>query len=265
MRPGLPPALAVLAFTAPGCLWARGTAEEPIVTELRLEGVRKFDPDDVAEGLATRAPEGQLLPPKKIGYRLDPDALAVDARRVEAFYRERGYYQAKVEEVEVVPDGRGRAKVVMKVREGEPVKVRSIEMNGLEAAEPARARLGKAPLQVGQVFSEAHYDATRRALLTALRGTGWAKAEVAQRARVLPEEGAVEVAYDVKPGPRLKFGPIFVAGSASVSRSIVRDQAAVDIHTGDWFDAAKLELAQARVFNLGVFAGVRVTAGAPVE
>jgi translocation and assembly module TamA len=257
--------LLLLALSAPGCLWARGTDEEPIVTELELDGVKTFDRDEIVEMLATRAPEAQLFPPRKIGFRLDPDALAADARRVEAWYRERGYYQARVEKVEVVPDGKGRARVVMRVREGTPVRVRSIAMNGLEAAEPARSRLGKVPLEVGAVFTESSYDATRLALLAALRGTGWARAEVTQRARVVPEEGAVEVVYDAKPGPRLRFGPVFVAGTASVSRSIVRDQAAIDVHTGEWFDPRMLELAQARVFGLGVFAGVRVTAGAPVE
>jgi translocation and assembly module TamA len=258
-RLATPVALAVAALAAQGCLWARGTAEEPIVTSFELEGVKAFDRDDVVEMLATRAPDLQLFPPQKLGYRLDPDALVVDARRVEAWYRERGYYAARVDRSEVIPDGRGRAKVILHVVEGEPVRVRSLEMPGLEGAPEARAKLGKPPLRVGQVFGEEAYDATRAAILRALRTTGWARAEVKQRARVLPEEGAAEVVYEVTTGPRLRFGPIFVAGTSAVPRELVRDQAAVELHPGDWFDVSRLELAQARVFQLGVFSGVRVT------
>ncbi|MFT3913665.1 MAG: BamA/TamA family outer membrane protein [Anaeromyxobacteraceae bacterium] len=256
-------ALVLLALASPGCLWSRGTPEEPIVSRLELRGVKRFDPDEVAAVLATRGPEAQLFPPRKIGYRLDPDALAVDARRVEAWYRDRGYFGAKVGGVEVVPDGAGRAKVVMTVKEGDPVKVRSVAMDGLREAPEAMERLGRAPLEVGDVFSVAAYDATRDAILSALKGTGWPTAEVTQRARVLPDEGAVEVTYEVKPGPRLRFGPIFVAGTSAVSRALIRDQATADVKTGEWYDARKLELAQARVFALGVFSGVRVTTGAP--
>jgi len=258
-----PLALLAAAFASQGCLWARGTAEEPIVSGLELRGVKAFDADEIVEMLATRGPEAQLFPPKKAGHRLDPDALAVDARRVEAWYRERGYYAAKVTDVKVDPDGRGRAKVVLVVAEGAPVKVRSIAMDGLEQAPEARAKLGETPLRVGAVFSDVDYDATRVAILTALHTNGWPAATVGQRARVLPEEHAVEVTYEVKPGARLRFGAIFVAGTSSVSRSLIRDQAGVDVHPGDWYDARKLELAQARVFGLGVFAGVRVTTGAP--
>jgi translocation and assembly module TamA len=259
-------ALVTLVALAPGCLHGRGTAEEPVVTAIVLEGVKSFDPDAIVGKLATQAPtpgEGPFGFLTKAGQRLDPDALAVDKRRVEAWFRSRGYYDARVVDTRLVPDGAGRVKVVLRVNEGDPVRVRSLTISGLEDTAPARAKLGRLPLREGQVFTEADYDATRAQIDSALKTTGYATGEVVQSAHVLPSEHAVDVSYVVRPGTRYRFGPIFVAGSATVSRERIRDQAEVEIHQGDFYDETKLPRAQARVFDLGVFAGVRVTRGTP--
>lgn len=292
----------VLLLCGGGCVQIRGTADAPAVTRLELEGTHDLDGDDIVPLIATQESErpapvpilGPLLyqlelllelppdaPPAQVpivgpvvrAFRLavggvdvatlDADALAVDRRRVEAFYRERGYYGARVEEVKVTPDGPGRVQVVLRVLEGEPVRVTRVEVVGLDRAPEAAAAVGTLPLAPGDVFTEAAYDAARAQLEAALLGNGWATGEVTQIARVLPEERTAEVRYDVKPGPRLRFGPLFVAGSSAVRRELIRQQAAIEIKPGAWYDERKLARAQSRVFDLGVFAGVRVTRGEP--
>jgi translocation and assembly module TamA len=260
------PALLLLSLGATGCLRGRGTESEPIVTKVELEGVQALDADDIKAKLATQAPaapggvSGLVV---RRGFPLDPDALSVDRRRVEAYYREHGYYAARVEDVKVVPDGPGRARVVMRISEGKPVRVTEVRVSGLEGAEDARTPLDKLPLRVDDVFRVSAYDATKAGIASALRRAGWANAEVSQSAQVLPLEGTAKVTYEVKPGQRFRFGPIFIAGTSAVSRDIVREQASVDVKSGEWFDESKLPRAQARVFGLGVFAGVRVTRGTP--
>jgi translocation and assembly module TamA len=69
----------------------------------------------------------------------------------------------------------------------------------------------------------------------------------------------------VKPGRRWKFGPVDVAAGRQLPRDRILGQALAVIHPGDWFDESKLDVARARVFELGAFAGVRVTRLAPDE
>ncbi|WP_242341493.1 MULTISPECIES: outer membrane protein assembly factor [Anaeromyxobacter] len=264
--PALVVLVALLALGASGCLRGRGTASEPIVTKVELTGVKALDAADIKAKLATQepaAPPGVTGLVARQGFRLDPDALAVDRRRIEAYYRERGYYEARVEEVKVLPDGRGRVRVELRISEGKPVHVTEVRVTGLDDAPDARKRLEKLPLEVGEVFRVSDYDRTKGAITSALRTTGWANAEVKQSAQVLPLEGTAQVTYEVTPGRRFRFGPIFVAGTAAVSRDLIREQASIDVTAGDWFDDSKLPKAQARVFDLGVFAGVRVTRGTP--
>lgn len=262
VRRAAPALLLLLALGATGCLRGRGTASEPIVTQVELEGVEALDADDIKAKLATQAPAapgGVTGLVVRQGFSLDPDALSADRRRVEAYYQERGYYEARVEDVKVVPDGPGRARVVMRISEGKPVRVTELRVSGLDGSPEARVRLDKLPLEVGDVFRVSAYDATKAAITRVLRTTGWANAEVTQSAQVLPE--GAQVTYEVKPGQRLRFGPIFIAGTSAISRDIVREQASIEVKSGEWFDESKLAKAQRRVFDLGVFAGVRVTRG----
>ncbi len=260
---------AVLALAAAaalgGCfvrsvVGARGTAAEPVVWKVSLKGARSVNQDALSDKLATHTPSDFFW---REGYRLDADALAVDRKRIEAYYREHGYYVARVENVDVVPEGRGRAKVVFHVVEGRPVRVTKVEVIGLDGAPEAKARVPKLPVAPGDVFTESAYDAARGALLSALRQTGWANGEVTQQARVLPEEGTAEVTYTVSPGARYRFGPVVVSGTSKVPQSRVKEQVAIEIDQGKPFDETKLPKAQARVFDLGVFGGVRVARGTP--
>jgi translocation and assembly module TamA len=250
------------ALGAGGCLRARGTPDEPVVVELRLEGVRAVDEGALRERLATQGSGVWLW---NEPHRLDPFALEADRRRIEAFYRAQGHYEARVADVLQEPVGGdpGRVRIVVRVVEGRPVRVSRLVVNGLDAAPEARARAGRLPLSEGDVFTEAGYDATRAALATALSSTGWATAEVTQRAVVLPEAATAEVTYDVSPGRRWRFGPVDVAAGRQLPRGKILDQVLAAITPGDWWDESRLALAQARVFGLGAFGGVRIARLAP--
>jgi translocation and assembly module TamA len=274
-----PAGLLALALAAAevGCAHVQGTDAAPAVIRVRVEGARALDEGDLVAKLATRASDrpppiplvGPVLHQVERAFGqveivlLDEDVLPVDARRIEAYYRERGYYSARVEDVEVRPAGRRRVEVAFRLHEGGPVRVSKLTVNGLEETPEARQRLGNLPLRTGEVFTEAAYDAARAAVLRALRTSGWATAEVSQRATVLPDVGTAEVVYDAEPGPRWKFGAVFIAGTSAVPRDSIRDQVLGALTPGDWFDDERLVEAQARVFNLGVFGAVRVTRGHP--
>ncbi|MGC4001289.1 MAG: BamA/TamA family outer membrane protein [Anaeromyxobacter sp.] len=257
-----PPAVLLLALLlagATGCsVVARGTPESPIISAFSFEGVKAVDEDDLKAKLATQSTG--LLPWEDV-VTYDPDLLTVDRRRVEAYYRDHGFYDAEVTDVQVIDDEEGRVQIKMKVQEGEPVKVSKITIIGLDAEPDARRAMEKLPLREGRTFQLADYDASRAEIERALRRTGWAFAEVAQEAHILPREKKAEVTYTVKAGTRYKFGTIFVAGTGAVSRDRVREQAALEVKRGAWYSDEKLVRAQARVFEMGVFGGVRVSRG----
>ncbi len=258
---------ALVALGAAGCVRGVGTPPEPDVANLELRGVTAVDRGELESKLATQAPlrrQGLAGVLVKDRQRFDPDALAVDKRRVEAFYRERGYYGARVT-VETREAAPGLVDVVIKVEEGSPVRVTSVSIQGLEEAHDAKAAIGTVPLRVGEVFTDSAYDATRDAILAALHSKGWPFADVAHSARVDPDALTAEASYVATTGRRYRFGNVNVSGSASIPHALVRDQVGVAIRPGEWWDDSRLAQAQSRVFGLGAFAGVRVVRGAVNE
>jgi translocation and assembly module TamA len=251
---------AVALVLCAGCLHARGTAEEPAVLSVELEGVKAVDQDDLRSRLATQASDRWVWGETR---RLDPDALAYDRRRVLAYYKERGYYRATVDEPEVRPDGEDRVRVVIRVHEGSPVRVTKVEVEGLDAAPEARARVPKLALAPGQVFTWADYDAAGDQLRKALGSSGHATGTVTPSAVVRASEGTAEARYAVEPGPRYRFGPVSVEGTAAVPEGKIAARAEHVVKPGDWYDERRLEQVEDRVKEFGVFVGVRASRGTP--
>ncbi len=251
---------AVLAALASGCHGAHGTAEHPLVRSFEIRGTHAVSAGDIQEHLATQASSRFLFFRREEHY-YDPDALAVDAKRIERYYQSQGYYQARVTDVEVRPAGNGEVDIAIQVKEGEPVRVREVSLVGMEAAPEVEVR--RLPIRVDQIFTETRFDSGRTILLAALHGSGYALAEVTQHADIDSARTTAHVTYTVTPGERYRFGNVFVAGTVAVPRARVREEAQSLIQPGDVFDEALLPRAQARVFDLGVFGGVRVTPGTP--
>jgi translocation and assembly module TamA len=254
----------VLLLAAGGCFLfpipPSPNPERPYVTSFEIEGTRAISAKELRERLATQE-SGRRYVIWPAPEEFDQDAFANDKRRIVRYYQARGYYDARVEAAEVLPDGPGRVKIRLRVEEGQPVRVAQLELKGLDQAPEARAKLRRLPLQTGDVFTETAYDETRGAILGALTSTGWAKAEVTGHAEVDPALHQVRVTYTVDPGERYRFGGVFVAGAAAVPRARIRDEAEPVVKPGTTFDATQLPRAQGRVFDLGVFGGVRVTQG----
>ena len=265
MRRPLAAALA-LSLGSAACVHGRGTQQEPVVDAVVFKGVKAVDEDELAEGLATRGPipragiEGNVLSDRP---RFETDALSTDVQRIRAFYRDRGYYGVTVDAPAVEDVRQGVVKIVFTVHEGRPARVSKLEIDGLDAAPEAARKVGRLPLRVGDVFKVSDYDATRDALIAALKNSGWATAEVAQSAVVLPEEGVAEVRYEVKAGARYRVGPIFVGRVAGISAGKIRTQISAVLRTGEWWDESKLAGARRRLGDLGVFGAVRVTRAEP--
>lgn len=264
-----------LGLAASACATLHGTVDQPAVRSLRFEGVRSVDEDDLREHLATQPSD------RKEARAFDPDVFAVDQRRVVAWYRARGYYQARVLGAEVRPSTLARGAGVeersaqprtgddhvvdltIRVEEGPLVRVGEVRVEGLAGEPAASARLGKLPIRPGQPFDEARYDETRTFIELTLQRTGYPRPKVEQRAQVDLAGGTAQVEYLVDPGRRFRFGNIFVSGTAQVPRSVVRDAAGDAIDTGAWYDVDLLPRAQSRVHALGVFGGIRVSPGQP--
>src|SRR5439155_704128 len=105
---------------------------------------------------------------------------AIDMKRIERWYNEKGFYEAKVENVEELRDDKGRVTLLVKINEGRRAVVRKMEFTGADALpHDELSDIDDAlPIHPGDAFDEDVYEKAKDVLLDQLREHGFARARV---------------------------------------------------------------------------------------
>lgn len=254
------------ALTLTACVHAPPTPDSLEVDQLDFEGTKQLDQAEVKKKILTGASSWLpwWFPVFGKTEWFDSSAWQADLRRITRFYEANGYYQARILDQEITPTREGHVKLLVRLKEGAPATVSTFEVTGLEALpDDQRATvLDHLPLAAQQVFVEEQWVETRRLIGSRLRELGYATALVSGQAMVDADAARVEVKVEVVTGVRYRFGRIVAASDVQVPARIITDVAAIDLHTGDWFSESAMLEAQGRIFQMGVFSGVKVTRGA---
>ncbi|HVJ94840.1 MAG TPA: POTRA domain-containing protein, partial [Labilithrix sp.] len=239
-----------------------------VVDELSIVGAKKVDPGDIVEKIATTASPKFLGLFRGVVYEyssFDQNVLQRDLARVEAFYRSKGYYDARVRAGRVFPTGEHHVRVEIVVEEGEPVLVRDVHLRGLETLPQEVAAMARRTasdvLRAGAHFEEEEFDRARNAIRRLLADRGHAYAKVEHAAFVDIVKRKVDVELVVTSGPKCVFGPVTFEGLGALPEAPVRR--ALDITTGAPFSDSVLETAQQALLDLGVFASVEMSPELP--
>jgi translocation and assembly module TamA len=262
-------AAAALALALAACGHTPPTPDALEVDDLTIEGTKALSERAIKEKIVTG--ESSWLPwwTPVFGRTewFDESAWQADLRRITRFYEANGYYQARLLDEQVIAHKPGHVKLLVKVKEGAPARLTSLAWTGLDALpaehrDAARARL---PLREGLVFLESAWLEARGQVTARLRELGYVEVVVAGEALVDAAGATVDASLDVQPGRRYRFGQLFVAPEpgAQVPAKLVASVAAPEVPPGDWYSESALALAQARIFQMGVFSGVKVTRGIP--
>jgi translocation and assembly module TamA len=250
---------------ASGCASAQ-KRNGPVVTDIAFAGTKQVSPGDIEERIATSQANffSYVFGPVPT---YDPTTWTADLRRIERYYQSLGFFQAEVVEEQVLPDGKGGVRLNLTIDEGTATHISALDVEGLESLpEDGRTSvLAKLPMQVGQVFREADWERLKALLKSRLRELGYADAAVGGEAyvEVTNQTAAIHVIAD--PGPRVKFGSIFVSSGPhpQVPAETIISHAVGAVPAGAWFSESALTEAQNRVFKMGVFGAVKVTTGPP--
>jgi outer membrane protein assembly complex protein YaeT len=241
---------------------ARSDDREPVVAKLRFEGVEAFETRALEDHLLTAAPSWKPWVPDP---SFDEQTLREDLDRVVGLYREWGYYEAQAEYELDWNRGRSKVRILIRVHEGEPVRVaeRSILLPaGPWLASPQRdALLADLPLAEGAIFGAAPYRKAKDELVRRLANLARPEASLEGGAEVDLEQRSARVRWAVDPGPEVHFGPVSVEGLVDVDAELVLRELALD--EGDLFSAAALDAGQRSIYGLGLFRSVTVQGKRP--
>jgi outer membrane protein insertion porin family len=223
------------------------------IADLLIEGVRAVDESQLLAALQTRARSRWPWGEKRYFER---GVFEADLKRIEEFYKERGYPNARVVQNQVQRRD-GEVTIRIAVEEGNAVRVASLEFTGLEAIAPSRVRAirERAPLQPGHLLATEALRQTAQVAAGALGEAGYAYARIEIRqTRIEPDRVAVEL--HVEPGELGYFGPIAIVGNRSVNDEVVRRHLAY--LPGQLFRVSALRETEQRLSRLGMFQSVAI-------
>jgi outer membrane protein assembly complex protein YaeT len=221
------------------------------VASLTFEGVQGIRESDLRAALATKAssrwPWGEQ-------YEFNDEDFKADLKRIVAFYADHGYPHARV--ISAPPrfnDAKTEVSILIRIEEGEPIRIASIDFYGFEAV-PERSFnyfKGRLPLAPGQVRQQQAIQTARDLAVNLLREYGFPYARVQPLEGPGPTANTVTLTLAAEPGNLAKFGPITITGNKSVGEDVVRRQLAFG--PGDMFKMSRVTESQRRLYGLELF------------
>jgi len=256
--------LLLLLGSGLGCAASPPREGSYALTSFELEGTRALDSDETKAQLSTKSSPRLLGVPGLEGVLfeytlLDESRLRADLLRIERLYRMRGYYEAKVTVARIVRDEAARtARVLLRIDEGEPVRVGRVVPSGLERlpAEVAFRTQRAIKLVEGQPFDEEVYERSRRDMLAVLADHGLPLARIEGRVIVDVARHTADVALPVEPGPPITIGPVTVVGLSKLPEAIVLQT--LQLEPARPFRRSEVREAENALVDLGVFSSVSV-------
>jgi len=237
----------VLAAAATACKEEGGIK----VSSFTFKGTKAVTPKQLKSVLATSA--SSKIPWGEKHY-FSRDQFEADLKRIVAFYRDRGYPDARVTSFDAkMNDAQTSVSISVNIAEGEPIRVERVAFTGFESLpQQHRSALESGlPLKAGQPLDRALLQASREPALDELKDHGYPYATV----RISEDPGTTErqrvVLLTADTGPVARFGPIEMNGNVSVGDNIIRRQ--LTYRPGQIFRQSALQESQRRLYAPELF------------
>lgn len=220
------------------------------VTTLRFSGNKSFEARRLRAlvktkevGLFTRAP-------------LDDAILDEDVGAIARFYRERGYFDARVSRA-ILPSPNGREAILtFVIEEGPAYRLRDVIVES-EGPEPLRVLSaeqvrGLLALKAGEVVVASEVRKSADRVRDVLLQMGYIDARILPQERRTTNAAEVDLVVGVVEGERFKTGLVLTQGNALTKNKVIRRE--VDLLPDHWLDGTAIEETERRLVSRGLFA-----------
>ena len=232
-----------------GCVEGEQSAVR--VSSLKFTGVTAVKPGQLKDVLATIQSSKLPWGTKHFFTRQQFEA---DLKRIVAFYRDRGFPDAKVRSFDVkLNDKQDAVDVTVNVEEGQPIVVEAVEYEGFEALPPADLQdlKDRIALKQNAPLDRALAQASREAALDEIKDHGYPYATVRITERPGSNERARVLTLSATPGTLARYGPIDVQGNTSVADNVVIRQ--LTFRPNRRFRLSQIQESQRRLYSLETF------------
>ena len=188
-----------------------------------------------------------------IGGKLNEDMVSQDIDKLTAYYRNLGFFRAKIRQEVSYNAEHTWAKVKFFIDEGPRYRVRSIQVQGAEAFEANRL-LAKMETRQGDFVNLGRMQRDLTILRDEYGSRGFIFADIEAKPRFDEEPGQLDILYDIKEGQQYRVGRIFVnidGQQAQTRRNVVLNR--LSIQPGDLVDVREIRKSERRLGQSQLF------------
>ena len=238
---------AAIAAAATACK-EEGTIK---VHSLKFVGVKSVDRSKLSAALATHT--SSKLPWGKKAY-FDRSRFDADLKRIQAFYSDRGFPDARVTNFDVkLNDKQDQVDITLTISEGEPIKLVAIDFVGFDVIPPDHFTQLKAqvPLKIGAPRDRQLVVTTHEMALNELRDHGYPYAKLSTSENDGPNGKEATIIYTADPGRLAHFGNVQIQGNNSVGDHVIERE--LEFKPGDLYRRSLVQDSQRRLYGLELF------------
>jgi len=226
------------------------------VSKLEFKGVQAVSESRLKAALATK--QSSKIPWGRKAF-FDRSRFDADLKRIQAFYADRGYPDARVTAFDVkLNDKQDAVDIAVTINEGAPVTVAVVDFQGFDVIPPEHlANLRKQiPVMVGEPRDRQEVVAAHEMALNELRDHGYPYARVTTDEDDGPDGKKATVTFTAATGPQAHFGEIRISGNQTVSDRVIRRQ--LTFRRGDLYRRSIVQDAQRRLYAMELFQFVNI-------
>ncbi|HEX3700712.1 MAG TPA: outer membrane protein assembly factor BamA [Phenylobacterium sp.] len=226
------------------------------ILHVNFLGNKAFSDNDLRGVIATEESKWYKFFSSRAQY--DPDQLEYDKEQLRKFYRNRGYYDFRVisSVAELAPDKNGFA-VTYTVDEGPEYNFGKVSVETELQKLDKNVLQSLVPIHQGELYEDQRVEQATDALTFAAGAAGFAFVDVRPRIVRHPENGTVDVVFDVKEGPRVYIDRIDIVGNTQTLDYVIRRE--MNVAEGDAYNRALVDRSKAQIRALGFFKNVDIT------
>ncbi len=254
-------------FSNVGITYKVGGAERPGFSRVtfvvdegvleRLSKVKFFGNESISDRLLS----GQMHVKASRAYNvfkknrgIDSAELEEDVVRIEEYYRNEGYINARVTEVVREPAG-DKVDLVIHINEGNRFTVNKVSVSGIKAVSQKDV-LPLLEMREGAVYSSEGISTDLVGLRRYYANNGYSNVRISPRVDS-SSETMVDIEYAVSEGVQSTVELINISGNDRTLDKVIRRELA--LAPGDVYNETRLEVSRNRLMGLGFFDGVNVT------
>ncbi len=247
MRLAIASAAVALAALSAGCKEG-GTIN---VHSLSFKGVQAVDEGRLKDALATH--QSSKIPWGKKSF-FDRSRFDADLKRIQAFYADRGFPDARVTGFDVkLNDKQDEVDLTVTIAEGEPVVVKSIAFSGFDVVPAAHLDdlKNRLPVKVGQPRDRQLVVSAHEMAVNELKDHGFPYGKVSTAEDDGSDGKQAVLTFTAEPGLLAHFGKVEVVGNKSVDEHIIRRQ--LTFKPGELYQRNLVQDSQRRLYGLELF------------